>query len=127
MSATTYNPNTPPDPAFWLGLSESERLRLALNFHVSQQSGARNLKAHALLHVVVENYIATGLGPAVRALSRLQSQELSRHEAIHAIAAVVAEHTRIQTSGPPPAFNHQAALNAALESLAAQSGRSHIG
>jgi len=43
------------------------------------------------MHVVVENQIASGYGPSKRAVARLQSEGLTRHEAVHAIGSVVAQ------------------------------------
>ncbi len=46
------------------------------------------MKFHAVSHAIVETQIAQGYGPSKRAIARLQSEGLSRHEALHAIAAV---------------------------------------
>lgn len=51
-----------------------------------------NMQLHALMHVVVENQVTGGDPPEVSAtLARLVDAGLTRHEAIHAIASVVAE------------------------------------
>ena len=47
---------------------------------------------HATMHAVVENQLAENDDPVVRALSRLMKEGLSRHDAIHALASVVARH-----------------------------------
>ena len=44
------------------------------------------------MHVVVENQLALNDEPVVRALDRLRKEGLSRHDAVHAIGSVVAEH-----------------------------------
>ena len=44
------------------------------------------------MHVVVENQLAANDEPVVRALARLMKEGLSRHEAVHAIGSVVAQH-----------------------------------
>jgi adenosylmethionine-8-amino-7-oxononanoate aminotransferase len=49
-------------------------------------------RLHAAIHLVVENQLASGSPPqARRAMDRLIRAGLSRHEAVHAIASVVAE------------------------------------
>jgi hypothetical protein len=91
MAGTHYNPDVDPDPRDWLALPELERIRLAQNYHVSARMKVPSMKAHATMHAAVENQIATGYGPSKRAVLRLQSEGLSRHEAIHAIASIVAQ------------------------------------
>ena len=50
------------------------------------------MTAHAALHAIVENQIALNLEPVVRAMHRLRNEGLTRHDAVHAIGSVVAEH-----------------------------------
>jgi hypothetical protein len=75
----------------WLTLPETERIRLVRSHHAAAREKVRNVKAHASMHVTVENQIASWYGPSKRAVARLQSQGLSRHEARHAIAFVAAQ------------------------------------
>lgn len=49
------------------------------------------MKAHAAMHAAVENQIASGYGPSKRAVTRLHSEGLSRHQSIHAVASVLAQ------------------------------------
>jgi len=91
MSRTHYDPDVAPNAGEWLALPELERIRLAQNHHVSARVKVPNMKAHAALHAAVENQIASGYGPSKRVVVRLQEEGLSRHEAIHAIASVIAE------------------------------------
>jgi len=122
---TTYNPSTQPDAAVWLSWSEAERLRLVVLFHASHRIRVNGGKAHAAMHVIVENQIATGFGPTVRAMARLQQQGLARHEALHAVGAVVAEHLHGLLAGevPADAGPSQQQLNAAIDGLAASQGK----
>lgn len=90
MARTLYDPDVAPDGRAWLALPELERIRLAQNYHVAARLKIPGMKAHAVLHAAVENQIATGYGPSKRAVGRLQSEGLSRHDAIHAIASVIA-------------------------------------
>jgi hypothetical protein len=91
MQRTYYNPDVTPDPGEWLALPESERIRLAQSFHVAAKVKVPSMKAHAAIHAAVENQVASGYGPSKRAVARLQSEGLSRHEAIHAIGSVIAQ------------------------------------
>lgn len=90
MARPSYNPEVAPNAQDWLALPELERIRLAQKYHVAARAKIPGMKLHAVLHTVVENQIATGYGPSERAVARLQSEGLSRHEAIHAIGSVVA-------------------------------------
>ena len=50
-------------------------------------------KAHAAIHVFVENQIALGDEiPVRRTVERLMSEGLDRHDAIHAVGSVLAGH-----------------------------------
>ena len=46
---------------------------------------------HAAIHVVVENQTALNERPVPETLEKLMQQGLDRHEAIHAIGAVLSE------------------------------------
>jgi len=125
VGSTTYNPTTQPDVAAWLSWPEAERIRLVMLFHASQRVKLTSGKAHAAMHVIVENQIATGFGSTVRAMDRLQQQGLSRHEALHAVGAVVAEHLHALLSDdvPADAGTSQQRLNAAIDALATSPGK----
>jgi hypothetical protein len=89
-----YNPEAAPDAEDWLALDEGERIQLVEWYHrdarVDLPKAARTL--HASMHVVVENQLALNDAPVVRALARLRKEGHSRHDAVHAIGSVVAEH-----------------------------------
>ena len=89
---TTYDPDTPPNPSEWLDADESLRLDLVTAYHQAMDFAASRLRLHAAIHVVVENQIALGEQAVVEAMTRLQKDGLSRHDAVHAIGAVVSEH-----------------------------------
>ncbi|MDX8405090.1 MAG: hypothetical protein R8K50_02960 [Mariprofundus sp.] len=88
-----YNPALAPDPDGWLELDEFERICLVQEFveenEVEIPEEAQ--KIHAVIHVVVENQLATVVEPVPATMARLIRQGLSRHEAIHAVGAVLAE------------------------------------
>ena len=88
----TYNPLQTPEPAGWLALDEGERLHLVEEYHRNEQTELPNERLHASVHVIIENQIAMGMEPVVRTLGRLIQEGLVRHDAIHAIGCVLAEH-----------------------------------
>jgi predicted transcriptional regulator len=95
---------------------------LAEKFHRRAKVELPSVTAHAALHAIVENQLALGLGCVVRAAPRLVSQDLSRHDAIHAVASVLAEHLHEQATAQAPdtAEVVQARYEAAVERLNAK-------
>lgn len=87
-----YDPDAAPVPALWMSLDERARIRLAEEFHQGAGIIVRNIKLHAAFHAVVENQIAEGMTSIVRAMARLQTQGLSRHDCVHAIGWVLSQH-----------------------------------
>ena len=88
-----YDPNVAPLQDAWLALSEWERISLVEDFHRQAGDFGENLKLHASMHVVVENQLALGEPAETRnALSRLVSEGLNRHDALHAVASVLCEY-----------------------------------
>jgi hypothetical protein len=126
MASTYYNPDVEPDARTWLALPELERIRLAQSYHISARVKVRGMRAHAAIHAAVENQIATGYGPSKRAVTRLQSEGLSRHQAVHAVASVVAqffyELNKGQTAEEQASF--QARMGEAIEGLHAKQWQS---
>ena len=115
-----YNPEIGPDPKWCLELDESERIRLVSASHqvVELDPGAERL--HAMLHVVIENQLALGEPVVVlQALTRLLKSGLTRHDAIHAIASVLAEHlyNSVQSSAAGSTKSFPAAYEAAVAEL----------
>ena len=88
-----YDPELAPVSEDWLALDEGERIMLVEAYH--REARVRlpmsRRKLHASFHVVVENQLAANDEPVVRALARLMSEGLSRHDAVHAIGSVAAE------------------------------------
>ena len=88
-----YDPDVAPSREDWLALDEGERIVLAEWYHrdarIRLPRAVRTL--HATIHVVVENQLAENDEPVNRALARLMTEGLSRHDAVHAIGSVVAE------------------------------------
>jgi hypothetical protein len=126
---TSYNPEISPDPTDWLKLPEQERLRAIATFHMVHRMKSGNAKAHAAFHLIVENQIAMGFGPAVRAVARLQAQGLSRHDAVHAIGSAISGHFFEAMRGPEKTDSQaqQLAINAAIDRLDASTWREAVG
>jgi hypothetical protein len=86
----TYDPGTAPDPDQWLALDEDERIHRIAAYHRRAKVRLPNAQIHAALHSVVENQLAEGLQTVRDTLERLQSEGLSRHDALHAVGSVLA-------------------------------------
>lgn len=114
-----YDPSMAPEPSQWLSLDEQERLSLVMEYHHSAGIVLPNDRIHASIHVIVENQIAEGHQPTVTAIARLMGEELSRHDALHAIGSVVAEHIYNSVNSVDPNYGQkaQALFDAAVEGL----------
>ena len=88
-----HNPNKQVDAEDWLEVDEDTHLREIVEFHqgLTEAEPESGWVLHSTLHCVVENQIALGTENVGETLAKLQRQGLSRHEAIHAIGAVVGE------------------------------------
>lgn len=124
-----YDPEVPPDPAEWLALDEQLRIHLAEAHHRKARVKLPNLTIHAAFHSIVENQVAEGLVPVVRAMARLMKQGLTRHDALHAIGCCVADHffEAMNTKDRNFASAAQARYNAAVERLAAEEWKRKYG
>ena len=74
-------------------MGEQERIQLVEQYH--RRAGIRlpNATVHAVIHAVVESQVALGDElPVRRTLARLMAEGLDRHDAIHAIGWVLAQH-----------------------------------
>jgi hypothetical protein len=92
-----YDPLVEPDAHDWLATGEQRRLDVVERYHRREDFNAEIVGAHAAIHVIIENQIAEGNQLPVRAtILRLMDEGLDRHEAIHAIAAVLASHINEQ-------------------------------
>ena len=120
-----YDPEVAPDPVEWLELDEQHRIDLAERYHHAARIKLPNTKAHAVFHAIVENQIAEGLEPVLRAMERLTGQGLSRHDAVHAIGSVVADqlYEVMKAEDEDHASTAQARYNAAVERLTAKQWR----
>jgi hypothetical protein len=86
-----YDPDIAPDPARWLDSDDETRARAVREYHKqAREPVGQSPNLHAAIHAVVENQLAEGHAAATATLSRLISEGLDRHDAIHAIGAIVA-------------------------------------
>lgn len=118
-----YDPEHAPNPEQWLALDEQTRILLVEEHHRAARIKLPNLKAHAVFHAIVENQIAENTESVVRALARLRAEGLSRHDALHAIASVLAEHIHDLFNDKADQSNSAAIYNTAIERLTARSWR----
>jgi alpha-beta hydrolase superfamily lysophospholipase len=118
-----YDPDHSPNPEQWLALDEQTRIRLAEEHHRAAKIKLPNLKAHAVFHAIIENQIAENTEPVIRAMARLSTEGLSRHDAIHAIASVLAEHIHELLNAKEDQASSVAIYNAAVERLTARRWR----
>jgi hypothetical protein len=73
------DPLQAPEAEEWLWLDESERIRLAAEYHRRARIRLPNVKVHAVFHVIAENQIALGDKiPVRRTLVRLMEEGLDR-------------------------------------------------
>lgn len=125
--STFYDPDRPPDRDEWTKLSAVDRTRVVQNYHDAAR--IKISKQHAYSHVFIEDQIAAGVRPIIRALERLQGQGLGRHDAIHAIIAVVNDYYRrlpiTQTTREEQSAS-QLRFNEALDALSADGRATHF-
>jgi hypothetical protein len=88
-----YDPFKSIDPEEWLELDEAERIELVRGFHEILEGEIPDdaLSIHSSVHVIVENQLAMGVKFIPETIAKLTRQGLDRHEAIHAIGAIVSE------------------------------------
>ena len=88
----SYNADETPEPRQWLALGEEERIQLTERYHRAERIKLPSVRAHAAFHSIVENQIAEGVQAVVRTMERLAKQGLTRHDCIHAVSWVLAQH-----------------------------------
>jgi len=121
-----YDPAEAPDPAEWLALDESERLDLVEAHHRRAKDRMPNPQAHAVFHVIVENQALDDDLPVRRAIRRLMGEGLDRHEAIHAVASVLAGYIHELMGGEEASEFPTEAYNSEIERLTAESWRAWL-
>jgi len=120
-----YDAEAAPDPSRWQELDEDERIMLVEAYHRRAGIEVPNMKAHATAHAIVENQASMGDELAVRrAIERLMGEGLDRHDAVHAVASVLAVHINdaLKAGG-----SNSETYNEAVERLTAESWRKVVG
>jgi uncharacterized protein YoaH (UPF0181 family) len=88
-----YDPLVAPDPELWLGTDEVEKMNRVLDYHRQEGIELPSEETHAAFHTTIENQIAMGdETPVAEKIQRLMEEGLDRHDAIHAVGAVLAGH-----------------------------------
>ena len=120
-----YDPENEPIPHEWMALDEGERIHMVEQFHRDADVQVPNLSAHATFHVIVENQLALPNQVVVRdTVQRLVREGLSRHDAIHAIASVLAVRVHELLHPAASVANSEAKYHAKLRRLTAKRWRS---
>jgi len=88
---TKYDPEVDQQADRWLATGEADRIAAVEAYHRRQRIRLPRPTLHATVHTIVENQLALGEQVVIEALARLQSEGLTRHEAVHAIGMVLAE------------------------------------
>lgn len=88
-----YDPINPIDSEKWLGLDEATQIELVRDFHAKLgfEMPIDALERHSSIHVIVENQLAMEVELIPETIAKLTRQGLDRHEAIHAIGAIISE------------------------------------
>jgi hypothetical protein len=118
-----YDPDVAPRASAWLALDEGERLRLVEQYHEREDPQLPNVRLHSSIHVIVENQLAEGVPAARQAFERVRRGGLSRHNAIHAVGSVVAEHLVKLLDEGKGEGDPNVALERALNELTAEQWR----
>jgi hypothetical protein len=88
----TYDPMKAPGSDGWLEMDEQERIALVRMYHESEGVELENETLHAAIHTIVENQLAMRDDRVQQTFERLMTEGLDRHEALHAVGSVLAEH-----------------------------------
>jgi hypothetical protein len=90
----SYDAAQAPDGARWLGWQEDERIQAVRRHHLTAPLPhplPPSVDAHSAIHAVIETQLAQNDPPEVRrALGRLLSEGLSRHDSVHALGTAFA-------------------------------------
>jgi hypothetical protein len=92
----SYTPSIQPSAQEWLATEEIDRIRLVREYHESSDDEVDDLdesglEIHSAIHVLVENQIALGVEFLPETMAKLIRQGLDRHDALHAIGAIISQ------------------------------------
>ena len=113
-----YDPELEPDAEAWLELDEDERIALVERFHGRARVPLPNAKLHAVMHAVIETQLTSGDPPQAReAMARLRQAGMARHEALHALSAVLVRHLHAMFQGTAASGDPVAAYARDLDAM----------
>jgi hypothetical protein len=94
MPIERYDPHQQPNAEEWLATGETERTGLVADYHRDSGIELPNAELHASMHMIVETQIAMGgdMLPVRVKIRQLMAQGLDRHDAVHAVGSVLAQH-----------------------------------
>jgi len=103
-----YNPQIAPNREQWLESSEFDRIDAVREFHDTDEDNDLEdnaLSIHSSIHVIVENQLAMEIELLPETLAKLMRQGLDRHDAIHAIGAIISDDIFSIISGEKTEFS----------------------
>ncbi len=118
-----YNPDRDLVADEWLDLDEKERMILVEDYHRRHRIGVPNMKAHAVVHAIVENQLALAEPVVMATFARLRREGLDRHDAIHAIGSVLAGQIHSLLAGEQSSSEPNEQYHEALQKLSAAKWR----
>ena len=114
-----YDPDRGPETDEWLDLDETERMILVEDCHRRHRIRMPSIEGHAVIPTIVENQLALKEPVVVATLARLRSEGLGRHDAVHAIGSVLANHIQALLAGDQKEEETNARYYEALGKLSA--------
>jgi uncharacterized protein YoaH (UPF0181 family) len=100
---TEYDADRAPDAEAWRAGNEMQLVELVQAYHRARRILLPNERVHAALHVMMENQVAFGAQtPVADAVARLMGEGMSRHDAIHAVGAILSRHMHQATTTNVP-------------------------
>ena len=116
-----YDPLREPNADDWFDLDEGERIGIVRDYHEEAcDVEMPSLYLHCAFHATVENQLAGGETRVQETLQRLMEEGLDRHDAIHAIGMVLAEHMYNLAHGEKPEGDPNERYFEALEHMSAE-------
>jgi len=117
-----YNAAVGPKPKRWLAADGRQKQKAVLRYHRRVGQGAPDPQAHANIHVMVEDQLATGDGkPPAEMLRGMMQDGRGRHNAVHAMGVIEAGYAwAMQANRDAATTDPRAALSDSLHEQAVQ-------
>lgn len=124
---TGYDPDTGPEPAGWLALTEADRVDAVRAWRRREGVEVPNERMFAAMLANAETQVAHGDElPVAAALARLIREGMTRRQAIHAITTILAETTYDAFYGEVSGADPSSAYFAELARLTPESWRTRF-